>query len=166
MQSQAWMTSFLFNKLSSFSKRQNASGIFNLINIPSYKHTWFTWYVRSSRINAKFWVWCDHITSSHNPCPTTFKCELFKAIQNCFQNKKTNAMVRNKHCELNKSIMIGQVSKSLDQSLSQKKSKVSSKLQELSLSIPKSWTKRPKHFMYTQQWLQTFQMKMMMILME
>ncbi len=28
IQSQAWMTSFLFNKLSSFFKRSNASGIF------------------------------------------------------------------------------------------------------------------------------------------
>jgi len=52
--------------------------------------------------------------------------------------------------------MIGQVSMSLDQSLSKKKSKMSSKLQEFSLSIPKPWTKRPKHFMYAQQWLKTF----------
>jgi hypothetical protein len=79
---------------------------------------------------------------------------------------KTNAMVRNKHCELNKCIMIGQVGKSLDQSLPPKKSKVSSKLQEFNLSIPRPWTKRPQHFVYTQQWLQTFQMKTMMILME
>jgi hypothetical protein len=42
----------------------------------------------NNKTSVAIWVGHDHITISHVPCLTTFRCELFQAFQNNFHQRK------------------------------------------------------------------------------